>query len=170
MEEKERLESEIAKGGRRIDLIKQESKRLKWTEAEYLENLRRVAEDIRVEIPETYMFGFSMKIEMPVAVAVEHLINESPVSSGFHSSLNQRWTMVFAGKVSPKVASAAKEAGLEVKERIPTAKILFTDISLPNVRKEECNKATKAFDKFAERYSGEKMPPREVVCKVTKYS
>jgi len=120
-----------------------------------------------VEIPITYMsaLGF-MPVELPVAVAVEALIKEAPVSSGFHSALNQRWTMIFTGKVSPKVASAAEKAGLEVKERITTAKTLLTDISLPSVGEEECGKATKAFDKFAEIYSGEKMPPREVVCKI----
>lgn len=120
----------------------------------------------KVVIPTTKMTSLNfMPVELPVAVAVESLIKEAPVSSGFHEALNQRWTMVFVGKVSPKVAAAAKEAGLEVEERITTAKTLLTDISLPRVGQEECNKATQVFDKFAEIYSGEKMPPREVVCK-----
>lgn len=114
-----------------------------------------IYESSNPEIPKTRVtsLGFA-ELELPVARAVEVLVEERPVSSGFHEKLNQRWTVVFWDIVKPKVAMAAQKAGLEVSFReapIGTGHY-FTDISLPNVGKEEIKKATAVFNRFAELY------------------
>lgn len=114
------------------------------------------------DIPKTIVTSLSTEkgsfaeLEVPVARAVEALIKENPWSSGFHSALNQRWTIVFRGKISERAIKAAGVAGLEVSYReapVGSGQIL-TDVSLPGVGVTETEKATQSFNKFAELYKG----------------
>jgi len=109
------------------------------------------------EIPKTRVssLGF-IELELPVARAVEALVEENPWSSGFHGALNQRWTIVFKGKISDRAVKAAEAAGLEVSYReapVGSGQIL-TDVSLPGVGVSEIEKATEVFNRFAELYEG----------------
>jgi len=114
--------------------------------------LREREEDI---IPQTRIssLGF-IEVELPVARAVEALVNEDPWSSGFHGALNQRWTIVFRGKISDKAVKAAEAAGLEVsyREAPKGSGQILTDVSLPDVGVTEIEKATEVFNRFAELY------------------
>lgn len=95
-------------------------------------------------------------IERPVAHAVVALLDEHPVSSGFHQALNQRWTVVFDGEISTRAVRAAHAAGLEVSTREApqgTGRIL-TDVSLPNVSATQLEEATRVFDTCAVLYTG----------------
>lgn len=96
------------------------------------------------------------ELEIPVAKAVEALVDESPWSSGFHGSLNQRWTIVFRGKVSDRAVSAAEIAGLDVsyREAPKGSGQILTEISLSDVGVTEIEKATEVFNRFAELYEG----------------
>jgi len=109
------------------------------------------------EIPKTRVssLGFQ-ELELPVAKAVEALVNENPWSSGFHGVLNQRWTIVFRGKVSDRAVKAAEIAGLEVtyREAPKGSGQILTDVSLPDVGVTEIEKATEVFNRFAELYEG----------------
>ena len=49
------------------------------------------------------------EVELPVANAVEATIKENSVSSGFHESLNNRWTLVYKEGVSDKLKRAAED-------------------------------------------------------------
>lgn len=107
-------------------------------------------------IPKTLVTSLGVEFEIPVARAVVALLDENPWSSGFHETLNQRWTIVFRGKISDKAAKAAQAAGLEVTYReapVGTGQIL-TDVSLPGVGITQIEKATQAFNRFAELYEG----------------
>lgn len=119
---------------------------------------RDVKRQSNPSVPKTRVssLGFA-ELELPVARAVEALVGEGTLSSGFHEKLNQRWTIVFEGIVIPKVAMAAQKAGLEVsyREEPKGTGHYFTDVSLPHVGKEEIGKATTAFNKFAELYERE---------------
>jgi len=97
--------------------------------------------------------GF-MELEIPVALAVETMVDENPWSSGFHRKLNQRWTIVFRGRASDKVVKAAKAAGLDVnfREAPKRSGQILTDVSLPDVGITEIEKAKEVFDRFAELY------------------
>jgi len=110
-----------------------------------------------LSIPKTRVssLGF-MELEVPVARAVEALVNENPWSSGFHGALNQRWTIVFRGKVSDRAVNAAEAAGLEVayREAPKGSGQILTDVSLPAVGETEIEKATEVFNRFAEFYEG----------------
>jgi hypothetical protein len=103
--------------------------------------------------------GF-IELEVPVARAIEVLVKENPWSSGFHGALNQRWTIVFRGKISNRAVEAAKAAGLEVTYREAPAGSgqILTDISLPGVGMAEIEKATKVFNEFAELYESSSNP------------
>ncbi len=123
---------------------------------EMVQGLWKGAKSIEeVAIPKTRVtsLGF-LELELPVARAVEALVEENPWSSGFHGALNQRWTIVFRGKVSDKAVKAAKAAGLEVSYReapVGSGQIL-TDVSLPGVGISEIEKVTQVFNRFAELY------------------
>lgn len=106
------------------------------------------------DIPKTKVCG--IEIEVPVAMAVEALVNENPWSSGFHGALNQRWTIVFRGKISDRAVQAAQIAGLEVtyREASKGSGLILTDVSLPGVGVTEIEKAGEAFNRFAELYEG----------------
>jgi hypothetical protein len=116
------------------------------------------------KIPTTYVSSIGAELELPTALAVDLTLNEWPVSSGFHTVLNQRWTIVYRGGVSDKLKRAAIKAGLEIKSRKTRAGWGLVDISLPGATQCDCQKATDVFDKFAEIYSQEKSPPRKVEC------
>jgi hypothetical protein len=103
-------------------------------------------------IPTTYVSSLGLELEIPVVEAVETLWKERPWSSGFHTRLNQRWTIVFQGNISNKAMKAAKAAGLQVSYR---GDFGLTDVSLPNVGVYEFEKATSVFNKFAELYKRE---------------
>lgn len=147
------LEKIITEGGRNVSLIKEWAKTEGISQAKYLQKLREVAEDLL--IPKTFVTSLGFEVELPVAMAVETLVGESPISSGFHGALNQRWTIVFRGKVTPRAIKTAKMAGLEVgyREMVKGTGQYLTDISLPDVGITEIEKATEVFNKFAELYS-----------------
>lgn len=95
-----------------------------------------------------------MQIELPVVNAVKALMSEKPVSSGWHTgfqksfnNLPPRWAIVFQGSLSYKGREAAKLAGLDIQYRNN-----LTDVSLPGVKKEELQEATRVFNKFAQEY------------------
>jgi len=115
----------------------------------------KLAEEAR-KIPTTRLSGFNnVPIEIPVASAVEATYGEKAVSSGFHGSLNNKWTIVYDGQVSPKLKLAAEQAGLEVTPRTTTANTLLTDVSLPNAKITDQKVAKEAFDNFAKNYTSE---------------
>jgi hypothetical protein len=97
-------------------------------------------------------------IEKPMAKAVKALINEKPESSGWHHGFSQDfngldpcWAIIFHGDISDKAKKAATMAGLKVKRRdIGGASV--TDVYLPDVGKDDLERATKALDKFALEY------------------
>jgi hypothetical protein len=95
-----------------------------------------------------------LKVEVPVAQAVEATAGETPSSSGFHIHLNQRWTIVYEGKISDKAAMAAIMAGLEVsyREAPKGTGHMLTDVSLPGVKASDAAGATRVFNRFAELY------------------
>ena len=155
-EEIARLERQLAKKGRSIALIRSGAARERLTDAQYLARLREITEGMG--IPTTRISALDYEeIELPVARAVEALLPERPLSSGYHAALNKRWTIVFV-TISPKAAKAAREAGLEVSVRTTTAGTVFTDVSLPNVSAQEMEKATAVFNRFAELYSADPDP------------
>jgi uncharacterized protein len=106
-------------------------------------------------IPKTTVasLGFA-EVEIPVAKALEATAGETPSSSGFHIHLNQRWTIVYEGKISDKAAMAAIRAGLEVsyREAPKGTGHMLTDVSLPGVKASDARGATRVFDRFAELY------------------
>lgn len=105
------------------------------------------------EKPETTKVS-GVEIEKPVAKAVSATSEENTISSGFHEALNNRWTIVYDGKVSDKIKNAAEATGLVVEEREApkgTGRIL-TDVSLPDVTQNNTAKAQSVFNKFAEYY------------------
>lgn len=116
--------------------------------------------NIHLGIPTTRISSLDfLEVELPVAKAVETLAlaGEPTISSGFHEALNKRWTIVFKGIASPKATMAAEKAGLEVtyREAPRGTGQYWTDISLPDVELGEVEKATAAFNKFAELYEAE---------------
>ncbi len=115
----------------------------------------KAAARTKIEIPKTRLstLGF-VEIEKPVAKAVETLASRGvdTVSSGFHSALNKKWTIVVKGEVDASLKVAAKRAGLEITEREApkgTGQIL-TDISLSKIKVDEVKKAERIFNRFAE--------------------
>lgn len=106
------------------------------------------------------------EIELPVARAVEETFNEGSVSSGFHFAQSpQEWKIIYGNKqwmtnpelakeVSSELLDAAKQAGMKVSVREAPAGSgqYMTEISLPGVKFNEIEKATKAFNKFADTY------------------
>lgn len=112
--------------------------------------------ETKFEIPKTRVTSLGIDLELPVARAVEALVDENPWSSGFHGALNQRWMIVFKGKISDRAISAAKVVGLDVsyREAPKGSGQILTDVSLPGVGIREIEKATEAFNRFAELYEG----------------
>jgi hypothetical protein len=128
-----------------------------------------LTQKVETKIPTTKLtqLGF-LEVELPVASAVEATSNEGSVSSGFHSSLNNLWTIVYKNP-SKKLIKVAEQAGLNVSTReapVGSGQIL-TDITLPNIGRDEIEKATKAFNRFAELYDKAKANP-ELFRKATK--
>ncbi|GAI04831.1 unnamed protein product [marine sediment metagenome] len=146
------LEKVVTEGGRDVSLIKEWAKKERVSQTQYLQKLKDIVEDL--SIPKTFVTSLGIEVEIPVAMAVEALADEDTMSSGFHGALNQRWTIVFRGKVGPRIIKAARVAGLEVsyREMVPGTKQYFTDVSLPDVGISEIEKATEVFNKFAELY------------------
>jgi bifunctional non-homologous end joining protein LigD len=103
-------------------------------------------------------------LEKPTYKAVEELMSEDPISSGWHSGfdndfnqLEPCWAIIFDGKLSSKAIKAAEGAGLKVKER--TGRIygpdhVLTDVYLPNVGRTNYSKASAVFNKFSDLYKG----------------
>lgn len=156
------LESEIKKKGRIISLIQSEARKEGLTDTQYLVRLQDIAKDLAIPKTRVSTLGFE-ELEIPVANAVEALVvgGERTISSGFHGALNKRWTIVLDGKVSEKLEKAAREAGLEVKSREAPKGTghYFTDVSLPDIGRADVETAKKAFDKFAENYTGRSIVP-----------
>ncbi len=124
----------------------------------------KAAAQTQIEIPKTRLsaLGF-VEIEKPVAKAVETLASRGvdTVSSGFHSALNKKWTIVVRGEIDESLKGAAKRAGLEITEREApkgTGQIL-TDISLSKIKVDEVKKAESIFNRFAELVEAEKTKP-----------
>jgi len=140
-----------------------------WTDAERKQFLKSSNPNVHIvsgfKIPTTRVssLGF-VELELPVARAVEALVDENPWSSGFHAALNQRWTIVFRGKISGRAVKAARAAGLEVsyRELLEGSGQFLTDVSLPSVGVTEIEKATEVFNKFAELYEGSSKPGEEL--------
>lgn len=93
-------------------------------------------------------------LEEPTAYAVKVLINESPISSGWHNGFEQDfnglkpcWAIIFKGDLTGPVIRAAQDAGLEINKR---ENIELTDVYLPDVI--DPSEARNVFNKFAENY------------------
>jgi len=93
-------------------------------------------------------------IEKPVAKAVQALMAENPVSSGWHShfspkfnGLHPSWAIVFDGGLSGKARKAAKAARLDINIRGR-----MVDVYAADVPRDDLEQATKLFNKFAEEY------------------
>jgi len=107
------------------------------------------------EIPTVKIPSVEIEVEYPVANAVELLQAENPISSGFMAALNQKWTIVFRGRISEKAVEAAKKAALKIKyrEMVKGSGQYFTDVYLPEAAVLDFDRAKLAFDHFAEEYS-----------------
>lgn len=135
-----------------------------------IEVRRKNVAETKAKIPTTKLSALDfMEVEKPVAKAVEATADEGAVSSGFHFSLNQLWTIVYKNP-SNKIIDAAKKAGLEVSKReAPKGSgQILTDISLPDVGVEELDKAEKAFNNFADIYEGKEPTQKEKVSEAVK--
>jgi len=113
-------------------------------------------EVVEWDIPTVNIPSVETPVEYPVANAVELLQSENPVSSGFLAKLNNKWTIVFRGRISQKAAEAARKAGLKIKyrEMVKGSGHYFTDVYLPEATVLDFDRAKLAFDHFAEEYSG----------------
>ena len=123
------------------------------------EEIELTPEEKAPAIPTTRLSAFGgAEVELPVAKAVEATFDEGSASSGFHESLNQKWTIVYK-EPSQKLLNSAKKAGLEIstREAPKGSGQIFTDVSLPNVTVEQIDKATEVFNSFADIYAGEKV-------------
>lgn len=63
-------------------------------EAKYFPEKGKRGDAMKIPTTRVSALGFQ-ELELPVARAVEALVGEKPISSGFHEKLNQRWTIVF---------------------------------------------------------------------------
>lgn len=124
---------------------------------------------------ETYSTKLGYKVELPVANAVEAVAEQAPISSGFHEQFSKEfngiepsWAIVFQWPIDKKILDAAEEAGLKINKRPLKGRPKgygLTDIYLPGVAQNEAEKATEAFNKFAEEItqSSQKEAVKEVV-------
>lgn len=94
------------------------------------------------------------QIEKPIMQAVKALMEEHPVSSGWHHGFSKKfnglepcWAIIFNRGLSDRAKKAIKDSGLKIKARGE-----YSDVYLEGVKKEDLEQATKAFNKLAEKY------------------
>lgn len=159
--DREGLETFITEHGRNVELIKAEAKKNKWTDAEYIAQLGKVAADLAIP---TQPSGRGFEVETPVAQIVELVAGQIPdvnmVSSGFHANFSKEWNgidpswsiVIQQVELPQNIIEAADKAGLQINKRplkgkVPEGQIY--DIYLPGVGQTEIEKATAAFNEFA---------------------
>jgi hypothetical protein len=95
------------------------------------------------------------RIEKPVMQAVKALMEEHPVSSGWHHGFSKKfnglepcWAIIFNRRLSDRAKKAIKDSGLKIKTRGKH----YSDVYLEGVKKEDLDQATKVFNRLAEKY------------------
>ncbi len=88
-------------------------------------------------------------LEGPFIKAAKALIPEKPVSLGWNTQFHRYfWAFVFKGAPSERALNAAQKTGLHFQQHNDN----FSTISLPDVKENEVEAATKRFDLFATEY------------------
>ncbi len=112
-------------------------------------------------VSKTFVSELGYDVELHVARALEilNLGGENTISSGFHTKLyGGKWMIIlrevtgYLHAPSQAVFTAAKKAGMNIIVRNGDVQ-RFYDIILPDVAKDEIDRATEAFDSFGKEYA-----------------
>ncbi len=88
-------------------------------------------------------------LQGPLIKVAKALIPEKPVSLGWNTQFHRYfWGFVFKGTPSERAINAAQKTGLHFQQQNDN----YSTISLPDVKENEVELATKRFDLFAAEY------------------